>query len=49
MGVLENTRSLGDFKYKSFGITPEPEVRDKLLKGNPHRPSMFSSHHKPPI
>lgn len=33
MGVLENTRSLGDFKYKPFGITPEPEVRQKLLKG----------------
>ena len=36
MGVLENTRSLGDFKYKPFGLTPEPEVRQKLLKGNSH-------------
>jgi protein phosphatase PTC6 len=35
MGVLENTRSLGDFKHKPFGVTPEPEVRGKLLKGNP--------------
>ena len=35
MGVLENTRSLGDFKYKPFGLTPEPEVRQKLLKGTP--------------
>ncbi|KAF9787224.1 phosphatase 2C-like domain-containing protein [Thelephora terrestris] len=34
MGVLENTRSLGDFKYKPFGVTPEPEVREKLLKGS---------------
>ena len=33
MGVLENTRSLGDFKYKPFGVTPEPEVRSRLLKG----------------
>ena len=39
MGVLENTRSLGDFKYKPYGLTPEPEVREKLLKGNPHPPS----------
>jgi len=36
MGVLENTRSLGDFKYKPFGVTSEPEVREKLLKGDPH-------------
>lgn len=36
MGVLENTRSLGDFKYKPFGVTPEPEVREKLLKGILH-------------
>ena len=39
MGVLENTRSLGDFKYKPFGITPEPEVRQKLLKGTFNPPS----------
>ncbi|KAJ3558530.1 hypothetical protein NM688_g870 [Phlebia brevispora] len=31
MGALENTRSLGDLKYKPFGVTPEPEVRSKLL------------------
>ena len=36
MGVLENTRSLGDFKYKRFGVTPEPEVRERLLKGDFH-------------
>lgn len=35
MGALENTRSLGDFEYKPCGVTPEPEVREKLLKGNP--------------
>ena len=40
MGVLENTRSLGDFKYKPFGVTPEPEVRQRLLKG-PLLPSFF--------
>lgn len=34
MGVLENTRSLGDFEYKPCGVTPEPEVREKLLKGS---------------
>ena len=39
MGVLENTRSLGDFKYKPFGLTPEPEVRQKLLKGTLNPPS----------
>ena len=25
--------SLGDLKYKRFGVTPEPEVRTKLLHG----------------
>lgn len=47
MGMLENTRSLGDFKYKPFGVTPEPEVRQKLLKGNPHLfplPFSFPNH-----
>lgn len=43
MGVLENTRSLGDFKFKQFGVTPEPGVRGKLLKGN-HHPSSWSRH-----
>ncbi|KAI0348403.1 protein serine/threonine phosphatase 2C [Trametopsis cervina] len=33
MGVLENTRALGDLKYKPFGVTPEPEVRSKLIDG----------------
>lgn len=49
MGVLENTRSLGDFKYKPFGVTPEPEVREKLLKGNPYPSScsfVLSSEHR---
>ena len=41
MGVLENTRSLGDFKFKPFGVTPEPGIRAKLLKGNPY-PSSWS-------
>ena len=25
--------SLGDLRYKKFGVTPEPEVRTKLLNG----------------
>ncbi|KAF9270129.1 protein serine/threonine phosphatase 2C [Marasmius fiardii PR-910] len=33
MGALANTRGLGDLQYKKFGVTPEPEVRTKLLKG----------------
>ncbi|EPT03996.1 hypothetical protein FOMPIDRAFT_1022124 [Fomitopsis schrenkii] len=33
MGALANTRSLGDLKFKRFGVTPEPEVRTKLLNG----------------
>ncbi|KIM47896.1 hypothetical protein M413DRAFT_212953 [Hebeloma cylindrosporum] len=33
MGALANTRGLGDLRYKRFGITPEPEVRSKLLEG----------------
>ncbi|KAF8521514.1 phosphatase 2C-like domain-containing protein [Gautieria morchelliformis] len=33
MGALANTRGLGDKKFKPFGVTPEPEVRTKLLKG----------------
>ncbi|OSX67370.1 hypothetical protein POSPLADRAFT_1176162 [Postia placenta MAD-698-R-SB12] len=34
MGALANTRSLGDLQYKRFGVTPEPEVRTKLLDGS---------------
>ncbi|KAG8763031.1 hypothetical protein FRC12_008742 [Ceratobasidium sp. 428] len=37
MGALANTRGnsrLGDFRYKSFGVTPEPEVRTQLLRGS---------------
>ncbi|KAF8973697.1 phosphatase 2C-like domain-containing protein [Flammula alnicola] len=33
MGALANTRCLGDLRYKRFGVTPEPEVRTKLLDG----------------
>ncbi|KAK1233023.1 Protein phosphatase 2C 6 [Marasmius sp. AFHP31] len=33
MGALANTRGLGDLQYKKFGVTPEPEVRTKLLQG----------------
>ncbi|KAF9015492.1 phosphatase 2C-like domain-containing protein [Cyathus striatus] len=33
MGALVNTRCLGDLRYKRFGVTPEPEVRTKLLNG----------------
>ncbi|KAJ7357250.1 phosphatase 2C-like domain-containing protein [Mycena albidolilacea] len=34
MGALANTRCLGDLRYKKFGVTPEPEVRTKLLEGS---------------
>ena len=27
------THSLGDLKFKPFGVTPEPEVRHMLLEG----------------
>ncbi|PPQ64760.1 hypothetical protein CVT26_002704 [Gymnopilus dilepis] len=33
MGALANTRCLGDLRYKKYGVTPEPEVRTKLLNG----------------
>ncbi|CCO26599.1 Protein phosphatase 2C homolog 4 Short=PP2C-4 [Rhizoctonia solani AG-1 IB] len=33
MGVLANTRGLGDFRYKAFGVTPEPEITSRLLTG----------------
>ncbi|KAI0051888.1 protein serine/threonine phosphatase 2C [Auriscalpium vulgare] len=33
MGALQNTRSLGDLKWKRFGVTAEPDVRTKLLEG----------------
>ncbi|KIL71812.1 hypothetical protein M378DRAFT_115364 [Amanita muscaria Koide BX008] len=34
MGALVNTRCLGDLYWKPFGVTPEPEIRAKLLKGS---------------
>jgi len=34
MGALANTRCLGDLRFKKFGVTPEPEVRTKLLEGD---------------
>lgn len=33
MGALANTRGFGDQKYKYFGMTPEPEIRTRRLKG----------------
>ncbi|KZV75491.1 protein serine/threonine phosphatase 2C [Peniophora sp. CONT] len=33
MGVLQNTRSLGDLKWKPFGVTAEPTVRTRYLDG----------------
>ncbi|KAF8634444.1 hypothetical protein AX15_000893 [Amanita polypyramis BW_CC] len=33
MGALVNTRCLGDLRWKKFGVTPEPDVRTKLLNG----------------
>ena len=32
--VLSLLHSLGDLRYKRFGVTPEPEVRTKLLNGS---------------
>jgi protein phosphatase PTC6 len=32
MGALANTRCIGDLRYKPFGVTPEPEIRSKLLE-----------------
>ncbi|EAU92668.2 hypothetical protein CC1G_01713 [Coprinopsis cinerea okayama7 len=34
MGALVNTRCLGDLRYKRFGVTPEPEIRTKLVDGS---------------
>ncbi|KAI0307920.1 phosphatase 2C-like domain-containing protein [Multifurca ochricompacta] len=34
MGALENTRSLGDLKWKPWGVTAEPEVNTKLIEGS---------------
>lgn len=34
MGALANTRGFGDTKYKYFGMTPEPEIRTRRLKGD---------------
>ncbi|KAK7468775.1 Protein phosphatase 2C 6 [Stygiomarasmius scandens] len=34
MGALANTRGLGDLRFAKFGVTPEPEVRTKLLEEN---------------
>ncbi|KAI9462442.1 protein serine/threonine phosphatase 2C [Lactarius psammicola] len=33
MGALENTRSLGDLKWKPWGVTAEPQVKTKLVEG----------------
>ena len=34
---LTSKSSLGDLQYKRFGITSEPDVRTKLLQGQPFR------------
>jgi len=34
MGALANTRCLGDLQYKSFGVTPEPEVKTRIIEGH---------------
>jgi protein phosphatase PTC6 len=31
MGALANTRCLGDLRFKPFGVTPEPDMRVRLL------------------
>jgi protein phosphatase PTC6 len=32
-GSIKRNLSLGDLRFKKFGVTPEPEVRTKLLEG----------------
>ncbi|KAF8343156.1 phosphatase 2C-like domain-containing protein [Cantharellus anzutake] len=32
MGAVANTRGLGDTDFKPFGVTPEPEVRRRILR-----------------
>jgi len=32
MGAVANTRGLGDTDFKRFGVTPEPEVRRRVLR-----------------
>jgi len=32
MGALANTRGFGDFQFKPFGVTPEPEIRSQIIK-----------------
>ncbi|CAG8434128.1 4736_t:CDS:2 [Ambispora gerdemannii] len=34
LGSLANTRALGDSKLKKFGITAEPDIMNKRIKGN---------------
>lgn len=33
--------SLGDLRFKKFGVTAEPEVRTKLLEGNEYEPFLM--------
>ncbi|KAF8306045.1 protein serine/threonine phosphatase 2C [Clavulina sp. PMI_390] len=33
MGAVANTRGLGDAEFKPVGVTPEPEVKRRVLKG----------------
>ncbi|KAG8761202.1 hypothetical protein FRC14_006251 [Serendipita sp. 396] len=34
MGKLANTRCLGDIQYRQFGVTPEPEVHTRVVRGD---------------
>jgi hypothetical protein len=31
--LSDSFKSLGDLRFKKFGVTPEPEVKTKLLEG----------------
>lgn len=33
MGILENTRSFGDGEFKPLGVTAEPEIQHRMIKG----------------
>ena len=41
--VSQKHLSLGDLRYKKFGITAEPEVKTKILEGSVYRRFQFQS------
>jgi protein phosphatase PTC6 len=41
MGAIENTRGFGDFEWKSSGVTVEPEVTHRVIKGSEYAYLVF--------